>query len=119
MYSQQAFGKNNLLKLYTVLSVLSQIAFIVCKSGYLCSHFEGAVNNNLAKALPCSETALAMLVELPQIDFLMLQFLPSDYDIYEYPKDKATILVDEKILINAWLLHNNMDVSVVQQYCGG
>ena len=35
LHSQQTFGKSNELKSYTVLPVLSQIAVIVWKSGYL------------------------------------------------------------------------------------
>ena len=35
LYLQQTFGKNNELKSYTILPVLSQIAVIVWKLGYL------------------------------------------------------------------------------------
>ena len=62
LHSQQAFGKNNSLKSYTGLPVLTQIAVIVWKSGYL-----GSVKDkptNLANALPCGKTTLAMLSNL-------------------------------------------------------
>ena len=117
MHSQQAFGKNNLLKLYTVLPILTQIAIIVKKSDYLSFVEEKPVN--LVKSLPCGETTLAMLGNLWQVNFSALKLLPFDHDIYNIPTEEKLILANEKILQNACLLHYGIDLSAVQRYCGG
>ena len=80
--SQQAFGKNNPLKSYTVL----QIAVIVWKSGYL-SKVDGKPTA-LAKALPCKETTLSMISNLAQVDFSALKLLSFDHGIYDDPEKK-------------------------------
>ena len=56
LHLQQQFGKNNELKSYTVLPVLSQIAVIVWKSGYLST--DNKEPETLAKLLPCGEATL-------------------------------------------------------------
>ena len=88
LHSQQAFSKNNSLKLYTKLPVLTQVAVIVWKSGYLSSNLDGTNSVNLAKALPCSKTTLTMLVNLPRMDFSALKLLPFDHNIYDSPKEE-------------------------------
>ena len=60
--SQQSFGKNNPLKLYTVLPFVSHIAVIVWESGYL-SEDEGEPTA-LAKVLTGRETMIAMISNL-------------------------------------------------------
>lgn len=88
--SQQVFGKNHPLKLYTVLPLLTQVAVIVWKYGYLDSELDRHNSVTLAKLLLCGETTLAMLVELPSINLkwqqdLMNVFLYStDYCCYIY-----------------------------------
>ena len=51
LHLQQQFNKNNELKSYTVLPVLSQIAVIVWKLGYLST--DNKEPETLAKLLPC------------------------------------------------------------------
>ena len=62
LHSQQAFGKNNLSKLYTVVPIMTQIAVILWKSGYLTPALDEPAT--LAKALPFGETAHSMLGNL-------------------------------------------------------
>ena len=115
-HSQQSFGKNNPLKLYTVLPVVSQIAVIVWKSGYL-SEDEGK-STALAKVIPGGETTLAMISDLAQVDFFALKLLPFDHDIYNDPEEKKKIIANKKVMRNACLLHYDMDLSALQRYCG-
>ena len=115
LHSQQTFGKNNELKSYTVLPVVSQIAVIMWKSGYLSADDD----KKLAKLLPCGEATLAMISDLARVDFSALKLLPLDHDIYDDPKEEALIIANKKVLRNACLLHYDMDLSAVQRYCGG
>ena len=67
LHSQQAFGVNNLSKLYTVVPVMTQIAVIVWKSGYLDpARDEPAA---LATALPFGKTTHSMLYNLQRVNF--------------------------------------------------
>ena len=111
LHSQQSFGKNNLLTLYTVLPVLSQIAVSVWKSGYL-----GKTNDKpttLAKTLPYRETTLSMLSNLSQVDFSALNLLPFDYDIFDSSEEEKTIIANKKVMKNAYMLHYDIDLSAV------
>ena len=83
--SQQAFGKNNQLKSYTLLPVLSQIAVIVWKSGYLSK--DDKEPEILAKLLPCGKATLSMISNLARVDFSALKLLSFDHDIYDNPKE--------------------------------
>ena len=66
-HSQQAFGKNNPLKLYTGLPVISQIAVIVWKLGYLRKSEDEP--KTLAEALSCGEIILVVLGNLARVFF--------------------------------------------------
>ena len=116
LHLQQQFGKNNELKSYTVLPVLSQIAVIVWKSGYLGT--DNKEPETLAKLLPCGEATLSMISNLARVDFSALKLLPFDHDIYNDPGDERRIIINKKVLRNAGLLHYDMDLSAVQRYCG-
>ena len=96
LHSQQSFGKNNPLKPYTVLPVVSQIAVIVWKSGYL-SEDEGEPTA-LAKGLPVGETTLAMISDLAQVTFLALKLLPFDHDIYDNLEEEKKIIPNKKVI---------------------
>ena len=117
LHSQQTFGKNNQLKSYTVLPVLSQIAVIVWKSVYLSK--DDNEPETLAKVLLCREATLSMISDLAHVDFLALKLLPLDHDIYNNPEEKKKIITNTKVLRNVCLLHYYMDLSAVQCYCGG
>ena len=103
LHLQQTFGKNNELKLYSVLPILSQIAVIVWKSGYL------STNDNkpetLAKLLHCGEVTLSMINNLARVDFSALKLLPFDHDIYIDPEEELQIVAIKKVLRNACFLH--------------
>ena len=94
LHSQQQFGKNNDLKSYTVLPVLSQIAVIVWKSGYLST--DDKEPETLAKLLTCGEATLSMISNLARVDFLALKFLPFDHDIYNDPEDEWRIIAKKR-----------------------
>ena len=117
LHSQQQFGKNNELKSYTVLPVLSQIAVIVWKLGYLST--DDTEPETLAKLLPFGEATLSMIGDLARVDFSALKLLPFDHDIYDDPEEERQIVANKKVLRNACLLHYDMDLSAVKRYCGG
>ena len=79
LHLQHQFAQNNELKPYTVLLVLSQIAVIVWKLGYL--SIDDNEPETLAKLLPCGEATLSMISDLARVDFLALKLLPFDHDI--------------------------------------
>ena len=89
LHAQQTFGTNNELKSYTVLPVVSQIAVIIWKLGYLSADND----ENLAKALPCGEATLSIMSDLARVDFSALKLLPLDHDIYDNPKKEALNIV--------------------------
>ena len=90
LHPQQAFGKNNPLKSYTVLPVVSQIAVIVWKSSYLSN--DDNEPTALAKALPYGETTLSMISNLARVDFSTLKLLLFDHNIYDdLEKEKEII----------------------------
>ena len=93
---QKTFGKNNQLKSYTVLPVLSQIAVIVWKSGYLSK--DDSELENLAKVHPCREATLSMISNLTRVDFSALKVLPFDHDIYNDPEEEKKIIANKKVL---------------------
>ena len=117
LHSQQTFGKNNELKSYTVLPVLSQIAVIVWKLGFMST--DDKEPETLAKLLPCGEATLSMISDLARVDFLVLKLLPFNHDIYDNPEEEKQTIANKKVLQNACLLHYDMDLSAVQRYCGG
>ena len=83
LYSQQTFGKNNQLKSYTILPILSQIAVIVWISGYLSK--DDSELEILAKVLPCGGATLSIISDLARVDFSALKLLPFDHDINDNP----------------------------------
>ena len=97
--------------------MFSNIAVVLWKS------FSGLLDvkdsNNLAAILLNAQATLALLTKLQRTDFSALQLKPSDYDIYDSPEEEATINNLKKELRDACLLHYNMDLGAVQQYCGG
>ena len=111
LHSQQIFGKNNALKSYTVLPVLSQIAVIVWKSGYLST--DDKELETLAKLLPCGEGTLSMISNLARVDFSALKLLPFDHDIYDNPEEEKWIIANKKVLQNTYLLYYDIDLSAV------
>ena len=117
LHLQQSFGKNNPLKSYTVLPIVSQIAVIVWKSGYL-SEDEGEPTA-LAKVSPGGETTLAMISNLAQVDFAALKLLPFEHDIYDDREEEKKIIANKKVMRNECLLHYDMNLSALQRYCGG
>ena len=102
LHSQQQFGKNNGPKSYTVLPVLSQIAVIVWKSGYL--SIDDNEPETLAKILPYREATLSIISNLAHVDFSALKLLPFDHDIYDNPEEERGIVTNKKVLRNACLL---------------
>ena len=109
LYQGQAFGKNNPYKF-----ILSNISVILWKSGLLDK--EG--HTNLAQALPDGPVTLASLGKLRNTDISAFQLLPFNYDIYNSLELESTINKLKQELRDACLLHYNMDLSVVQRYCG-
>ena len=85
------------------------------KSGLL----DSADSINLAKILPNGQATFALLNKLQRTNFSALQLQPFDYDIYNSPEEEAKINNLKKELRDACLLHYDMDLSAVQQYCGG
>ena len=57
--------------------------------------------------------------KLRRTDFSALQLLSFYYDKYDSLEVESTVNDLEKELRDACLLHYDMDLSVVQQYCGG
>ena len=78
LHLQHQFGKNNELKSYTVLPVLSQIAVVVWKSGYLSTDDEEP--ETLTKLLPCGKATLSMISDLARVNFSALKLLLFDTD---------------------------------------
>ena len=115
LHKDQAFGKNNPYKLYSIKSVVSNIAVILWKSGLLNS----VDSINLAKALSNGPAIVASLNKLRRTDFSALQLLPLDYNIYDLSEVESTVNNLKKELRDACLLHYDMDLSAVQPYCGG
>ena len=99
------------------MPVLSQIAVIVWKLGYLST--DDKEPETLAKLLSCGKATLSMISHLARVDFTALKLLPFDHDIYNDPEDEWRIIASKKVLSNACLLHYDMDLSAVQRYCGG
>ena len=118
LHSQKAFGKNNPLESYTVLPVISQNAVIVWKSDYL-SKYDNKPTA-FAKAFPCGETTLSMSSNLAQVDLSALKLLLFDHITYNDPEEEKKIITNKKVMRDACHpIHYDMDLSAVQQYCGG
>ena len=117
LHNQQAFRTNNSSKSYTVVPVMTQIAIILWKLGYLDPASDEPAT--LATALPFGETTHFMLGNLQRVDFLPLKMSPLDHDIYDNPNQEKKILANKLMLRNACLLHYNMELGAVQRYCGG
>ena len=115
LHKEQAFGKNNPCKSYSVKPVVSNIAVVLWKSGLL----DVKDSNNLAAILPNGQTTLALLTKLRRTNFSALQLQPFDYNIHDSSEEETMINDLKKELCNACLLHYDMDLGVVQQYCGG
>ena len=86
LHLQQQFGKNNELKSYTVLPVVSQIAILVWKLGYLSTDDDEP--KTLADLLPFGGATLSMMSNLARVDFLALKLLPFDNNIYDDPEEE-------------------------------
>ena len=65
------------------------------------------------------EATLSMISNLARVDFSALKLLPFDHDIYDNPEEKKKTIANKKVLRNACFLHYNMNLSAIQQYCGG
>ena len=100
------------MKLYTVLSVISQITVIVWKLGYLSK--DDNKPTALTKALSCRRTTLSMISNLAQVDFSVLKILPLDHNIYNDSEEEKTIITNEKFMRKACLLRYDIDLSTVQ-----
>ena len=117
LHPQQTFCKNNPLKLYTVLPVLSQSAAIVLKSGCL-SKADNELET-LVKLLPCREAMLSMIRKLALVYFSALRLLPFNHDIYINLEEEEKITINKNFMQHAVLLRYNVDLSAVQWYYGG
>ena len=84
------------------MPVLSQIAVIVWKSGYLSTNDKEP--ETLAKLLPCGEATLSMIRDLARVNFSALKLLPFNHNIYEDPEDKQRIIANKKVLLWAGTL---------------
>ena len=53
------------------------------------------------------------------MDFLALKLLLVNHDIYDDLEEEKKIIANKKVIQNACLIHYDMNLSAVQQYCGG
>ena len=66
------------------------------------------------------QSNLHKVYKLKTVDFLAFHMLPIDFDMKEENKaDKLNIQQDKITLKDACCIHYDMDVDVVQHFCGG
>ena len=85
IHSQQAFGKNNSSKLYTIVPVLTQIAVIMWKLGYLDVDHD---KPETLQGITIWWDNSFHTQNLQRIDFSALRLLPLDPDTYNYPEEE-------------------------------
>ena len=114
--TRRAFGKKNLAKSYRVSPSLSQIAVFIWKYNY-----DPEVSEELAIAHGAVGLKARKCVEkLKRIDFSPLQLLPLDWDLKEETEEEEEkVQQNKQLLMDACLLHYNMDLESVQAFCGG
>ena len=112
----RAFGKPNLAQSYSVPKSLSHIAVLLWKYSFF-----DDTNETLAEAYgSVGEVAYKRIKAVADIDFSALQLLPLDWDIKEGSAEEEDRIQDNKsTMLDACLVHYNMDLEMVQRFCGG
>ena len=108
---QKAFGKNNLFKSFNVIPNFANISVILWKGPWLNTDQESRV----ADSLPEGRKTLKKVQDYKDIDFTALQLLPLDHDDENFEATRKS----KKILRDACLIHFDMNLDLVQRYCGG